>query len=83
MKIDDAPCLTAALAANPIAQARLRRERRRRFLAGDFPEAFDWLLEFPDLVLAAHADALARQTRREAVNKKPTRRADRVGTTNA
>ncbi len=79
----DAPCLIAALAANPDAQARLLRERRRNYLAGHFPTSFDWLLDFPDLVLAAHADALARQARREAANKKPTRRADRVGTTNA
>ena len=79
----DAPCLIAALTANKTAQARLRRERRRNYLAGNFPESFDWLLDFPDLILAAHADALARQARREANTKKPTRRADRVGATNA
>ncbi len=77
-----APNLVAALASNPHARARLHRSRWYRYLAGDFPDVVDWLLDFPDLTAAAHQDALERQAQREHTEK-PTRRADRVGATNA
>ena len=67
----DVPHLLAALAANPAALARLRRSRRARFLAGDLPQAFDWLLDYPDLCAAAHQDAQMR-----AHTKTPDRCAD-------